>query len=77
MLQILPFNRTTYICITYHSIYYIDYYIDVCTNACMHIEGDKELLRTRLQWREDLWIREFKTLYPLGLKMELNSPIYE
>ena len=38
-------------------------------------EGDKELLRSRLQRRKDFWIRELKTLQPLGLNMELNSSI--
>ncbi|XP_065051445.1 uncharacterized protein LOC135681083 [Rhopilema esculentum] len=39
------------------------------------LEGDKELLRSRLQRREDFWIKKLKTLSPLGLNMELNSPI--
>ena len=37
------------------------------------IEGTTEELRERLKRRENYWIRELKTLKPLGLNMELNN----
>ena len=38
-------------------------------------EGGKEFLRSYLQRREDFWIKELKTVYPLWPNLGLETPI--